>query len=136
MGADLVSFFTKLQTAEKCVRHFNHHLLFVSDSSGMWEEQEEEDREDDDDDEDEGLAGQLLSDIIASNKYGIRQHLCYSCILAFFKYIALHAHTGVVALFITLFLFIKRSFRISNVSCFFLQMMIIMRMMRRTIQMP
>lgn len=50
----------------------------------MWEEQEEEDREEDDDDEDEGLAGQLLSDIIASNKYGILQHLCYSCILASF----------------------------------------------------
>ncbi|XP_041836787.1 importin-9 [Melanotaenia boesemani] len=37
------------------------------DSSGMWEEQEDE--EGDDDDEDEGLAGQLLSDLIASNKY-------------------------------------------------------------------
>uniref|UniRef100_A0A4W6C319 Importin 9 n=1 Tax=Lates calcarifer TaxID=8187 RepID=A0A4W6C319_LATCA len=39
------------------------------DSSGMWEEQEEEEGEDDDE-EDEGLAGQLLSDLIASNKYG------------------------------------------------------------------
>uniref|UniRef100_A0A4W6C897 Importin 9 n=1 Tax=Lates calcarifer TaxID=8187 RepID=A0A4W6C897_LATCA len=38
------------------------------DSSGMWEEQEEEEGEDDDE-EDEGLAGQLLSDLIASNKY-------------------------------------------------------------------
>lgn len=36
------------------------------DSTGMWEEQEEEEGEDD---EDEGLAGQLLSDLIASNKY-------------------------------------------------------------------
>uniref|UniRef100_A0A8C7NT32 Importin 9 n=1 Tax=Oncorhynchus mykiss TaxID=8022 RepID=A0A8C7NT32_ONCMY len=33
------------------------------DSVGMWEEEEE-------DEEDEGLAGQLLSDLIASNKYG------------------------------------------------------------------
>lgn len=40
----------------------------------MWEEQEEE--EGDDDDEDEGLAGQLLSDLIASNKYGI-DHLVF-----------------------------------------------------------
>ncbi|KAK2915275.1 hypothetical protein Q8A73_005869 [Channa argus] len=38
------------------------------DSSGMWEEQEEEEGEDEED-EDEGLAGQLLSDLIASNKY-------------------------------------------------------------------
>ncbi|XP_029907427.1 importin-9 [Myripristis murdjan] len=38
------------------------------DSSGMWEDQEEEEGEDDDE-EDEGLAGQLLSDLIASNKY-------------------------------------------------------------------
>ncbi|KAM7422931.1 hypothetical protein PAMA_010801 [Pampus argenteus] len=38
------------------------------DSSGMWEEQEEEEGEDDEED-DEGLAGQLLSDLIASNKY-------------------------------------------------------------------
>lgn len=37
------------------------------DSTGMWEDQEEEEGEDDD--EDEGLAGQLLSDLIASNKY-------------------------------------------------------------------
>lgn len=35
----------------------------------MWEEQEDEEGEDDDE-EDEGLAGQLLSDLIASNKYG------------------------------------------------------------------
>uniref|UniRef100_A0A667Y614 Importin 9 n=1 Tax=Myripristis murdjan TaxID=586833 RepID=A0A667Y614_9TELE len=41
------------------------------DSSGMWEDQEEEEGEDDDE-EDEGLAGQLLSDLIASNKYGTR----------------------------------------------------------------
>lgn len=37
------------------------------DSSGMWEEEEEDEGEDDE--EDEGLAGQLLSDLIASNKY-------------------------------------------------------------------
>lgn len=53
--------FSKQQTS--------HQLLFVSDSSGMWEEHEEEEAEDDDE-EDEGLAGQLLSDLIASNKYG------------------------------------------------------------------
>lgn len=47
----------------------SHRRLFVSDSSGMWEEHEEEEAEDDDE-EDEGLAGQLLSDLIASNKYG------------------------------------------------------------------
>ena len=46
-------------------------LSFFSDSTGMWEEQEgEEGVDDEDDDEDEGLAGQLLSDLIASNKYG------------------------------------------------------------------
>uniref|UniRef100_A0A7N8Y0P3 Importin 9 n=1 Tax=Mastacembelus armatus TaxID=205130 RepID=A0A7N8Y0P3_9TELE len=39
------------------------------DSSGMWEEQEDEEGEDDEEEEDEGLAGQLLSDLIASNKY-------------------------------------------------------------------
>ncbi|KAF7666677.1 hypothetical protein LDENG_00096850 [Lucifuga dentata] len=38
------------------------------DSCGMWEDQEEEEGQEDDD-EDEGLAGQLLSDLIASNKY-------------------------------------------------------------------
>lgn len=36
----------------------------------MWEDNEVEEGEDDDEDEDEGLAGQLLSDLIASNKYG------------------------------------------------------------------
>lgn len=37
----------------------------------MWEDNEVEDGEDgEDEDEDEGLAGQLLSDLIASNKYG------------------------------------------------------------------
>lgn len=71
-------FFTKLQTTEKDIRHFSHQLLFVSDSSGMWEEQEEEEGED------EGLAGQLLSDLIASNKYGTPQRLGYSCILSSF----------------------------------------------------
>ncbi|KAG9352855.1 hypothetical protein JZ751_017431 [Albula glossodonta] len=37
------------------------------DSGDMWEEQDEEEEEDEV--EDEGLAGQLLSDLIASNKY-------------------------------------------------------------------
>ncbi|XP_013989342.1 importin-9 [Salmo salar] len=39
------------------------------DSGGMWEDQEAEEEEEEDDEEDEGLAGQLLSDLIASNKY-------------------------------------------------------------------
>ena len=43
--------------------------MLLLDSSGMWEDQEEEEPEEDDE-EDEGLAGQLLSDLIASNKYG------------------------------------------------------------------
>lgn len=34
----------------------------------MWEDHEEDGQDDDEDDE--GLAGQLLSDLIASNKYG------------------------------------------------------------------
>ncbi|XP_070815325.1 importin-9 [Chaetodon trifascialis] len=38
------------------------------DSSGMWEDNEADEGEDDEE-EDEGLAGQLLSDLIASNKY-------------------------------------------------------------------
>lgn len=48
------------------------HLRFCNscfaESAGMWDDLAEE--EDDDDEEDEGLAGQLLSDLIASNKYG------------------------------------------------------------------
>ncbi|CAB1353367.1 unnamed protein product, partial [Coregonus sp. 'balchen'] len=39
----------------------------AKNSGGMWEDQEAEEEEDDE--EDEGLAGQLLSDLIASNKY-------------------------------------------------------------------
>ncbi|KAM4741196.1 importin-9 isoform 1-T1 [Anableps anableps] len=38
------------------------------DSSGMWDDQEEGEGDDDEED-DEGLAGQLLSDLISSNKY-------------------------------------------------------------------
>lgn len=46
-------------------------MAVISDSTGMWEEQEgEEVVDDEEDEEDEGLAGQLLSDLIASNKYG------------------------------------------------------------------
>lgn len=46
-------------------------VFILPDSSGMWEDNEVEDGEDgEDEDEDEGLAGQLLSDLIASNKYG------------------------------------------------------------------
>lgn len=68
--------------------HLSHQLWFVSDSGGMWEEQEEEDGEDDEE-EDEGVAGQLLSDLIASNKYGIgifpvlQLFLCFIFILIF-----------------------------------------------------
>ena len=42
------------------------------ESGGMWEEQDQEEEEEDeeDDEEDQGLSGQLLSDLIASNKYG------------------------------------------------------------------
>lgn len=39
--------------------------LQVDDSNDMWEDQEEEDEE-----EEDGLAGQLLSDILATSKYG------------------------------------------------------------------
>lgn len=47
---------------------FRFHL---SDSSGMWEDNDVDEAGDgEDEDEDEGLAGQLLSDLIASNKYG------------------------------------------------------------------
>uniref|UniRef100_A0A3Q4GDQ2 Importin 9 n=1 Tax=Neolamprologus brichardi TaxID=32507 RepID=A0A3Q4GDQ2_NEOBR len=55
----------------KVSRPFSNQLLFLLllDSSGMWEDQGEDEVEDDDD-EDEGLAGQLLSDLIAANKYG------------------------------------------------------------------
>lgn len=46
-------------------------VFILPDSSGMWEDNDVEDGEDgEDEDEDEGLAGQLLSDLIASNKYG------------------------------------------------------------------
>jgi hypothetical protein len=38
--------------------------LQIDDSNDMWEDQEEEEEEED------GLAGQLLSDILATSKYG------------------------------------------------------------------
>lgn len=41
----------------------------------MWEDN---DAEDEDEDEEEGLAGQLLSDLIASNKYGTTNSSCIS----------------------------------------------------------
>lgn len=44
-------------------------VLVSADSGDMWEEQEDE--VEDEDDEEEGLPGQLLSDLIASNKYGL-----------------------------------------------------------------
>lgn len=40
----------------------------VDDANDMWEEQDEEQ----DEDEEDGLAGQLLSDILATSKYGER----------------------------------------------------------------
>lgn len=39
--------------------------LQVDDSNDMWEDQEEDEEE-----EEDGLAGQLLSDILATSKYG------------------------------------------------------------------
>lgn len=46
-------------------------VVILPDSSGMWEDNDVEDEGDgEDEDEDEGLAGQLLSDLIASSKYG------------------------------------------------------------------
>lgn len=41
--------------------------LQVDDSNDMWEDQEEDEEE-----EEDGLAGQLLSDILATSKYGKR----------------------------------------------------------------
>lgn len=45
---------------------FSRPVISVLDSGGMWEDQEEEEE----DDEDDELEGQLLSDLISSNKYG------------------------------------------------------------------
>lgn len=81
-----------------------HQLWFVSDSSGMWEEQEEEEGEDDEEEEDEGVAGQLLSDLIASNKYGIgispvhQLFLCFVFILIFTNIFASFFNTVTVEL--------------------------------------
>lgn len=41
----------------------------------MWEDNDAEDE--DEDEEDEGLAGQLLSELIASNKYGTIDSSCF-----------------------------------------------------------
>lgn len=43
-------------------------FVCIVDSGGMWDDVADEE---DDEEEDEGLAGQLLSDLIASNKYGM-----------------------------------------------------------------
>lgn len=55
----------------------------------MWEDNETEEGDDDEDEEDEGLAGQLLSDLIASNKYGTSisplHHLFHVACLQFHK---------------------------------------------------
>lgn len=44
----------------------------------MWEDNDAEEGDEDEDDEEEGLAGQLLSDLIASNKYGTTDSSCIS----------------------------------------------------------
>lgn len=79
----------------------------------MWEDNEAAEGEDDDD-EDEGLAGQLLSDLIASNKYGTSLS-------------SVHRAPCLLLLY---------CFRLLSFCVPLLQMMIIMRMMRRMIQMP
>lgn len=48
---------------------FSFRPSFSSDSSGMWDE-DEGGGDDDEEEEDEALAGQLLSDLISSKKYG------------------------------------------------------------------
>lgn len=45
----------------------------------MWEDNDAEDE--DEDEEDEGLAGQLLSELIASNKYGTIDSACFSLLV-------------------------------------------------------
>lgn len=45
----------------------------------MWEDNDAEDG--DEDEEEEGLAGQLLSDLIASNKYGTTNSSCISLLV-------------------------------------------------------
>lgn len=100
----------------------------------MWEDNETEEGDDDEDEEDEGLAGQLLSDLIASNKYGtsisplhhLFMFLVFSSTSLMFIY-----HVQYIAIlsghwFSSLFL----------ISWYLLvsQMTIIMRMMRRMIQ--
>lgn len=45
----------------------------------MWEDNDAEDE--DEDEEDEGLAGQLLSELIASNKYGTINSSCFSLLV-------------------------------------------------------
>lgn len=58
-------------TAVSCccqVLFMSGNVCFLTDDSNdMWEDQEE------DEDEDEGLAGQFLSDILSTNKYGKSQ---------------------------------------------------------------
>lgn len=46
----------------------------------MWEDNDAEDGEDDEDEE-EGLSGGLLSDLIASNKYGTTNSSCISSLV-------------------------------------------------------
>lgn len=64
----------------------------------MWEDHEEEEREEDEED-DEGLAGQLLSDLIASNKYGTSVSPVPRLFLWFvFRFHACHAFAVIVEL--------------------------------------
>lgn len=77
----------------------------------MWEDNDADDGDEDEDEEDEGLAGQLLSDLIASNKYGSAHSSCVS------------------------FLILSNSTCIISRLFLLLQMMIIMRMTRKMTQM-
>lgn len=84
----------------------------------MWEDNDAEDGDEDDDDEEEGLAGQLLSDLIASNKYGTTNSSWISSLI-----------------FSNIFLLLSNSTYVNSCCFFVLQMMIIMRTMRKMIQM-
>uniref|UniRef100_A0A3P8WPP0 Importin 9 n=1 Tax=Cynoglossus semilaevis TaxID=244447 RepID=A0A3P8WPP0_CYNSE len=57
----------ELSTVVEANASREHAADWSQDSTGMWEDHEEDGQDDDEDDE--GLAGQLLSDLIASNKY-------------------------------------------------------------------
>lgn len=79
----------------------------------MWEDDAEDEDEDEDD---EGLAGQLLSELIASNKYGTINPSCVPPLVLADILVVLSNGTCV-----------------SSCGFCMLQMMIIMRMMRKMI---